>query len=239
MSGGIFRPAADASTRTPGTDAARGQNGVPAPSISPPTTGAARVPRASAGGRSIGLVPASSIDRWITLVLLGVGAFFAVVGATILISAVRRRRRWRTHPGRVVASRLNDGQFRFQVAFDYDGREVRFWNRYTTSLGADPVGRDVEVLVNPADPSQAVVSKGQSRPEAAGVAFLVFGVVAELRGYAADHQRRRPPTPPTTNAADRLVYLLSAQAARPSAHAADRLMRLCTQATAVEGQAAR
>ncbi len=57
-----------------------------------------------------------------------------------------------------------------------------FWNRYATNFGVDPVGRDVEVLVNPAEPSQAVVSKGQSRPEVAGVGFLVFGVVAMVIG---------------------------------------------------------
>jgi hypothetical protein len=119
---------------------------------------------------------------WTTLAFLGVGAFFVVAGATTLVRAGRRQRQWRTYPGRVVASRLDDGQFRFQVAFDHDGREIRFWNRHTTSLGVDPVGRDVEVLVNPADPSEAVVSKGQSRPEVVGVGFLVFGVVAVVIG---------------------------------------------------------
>lgn len=81
-----------------------------------------------------------------------------------------------------MASRLGDGQFRFQVSFDHDGREIRFWNRYTTSFGVDPVGRGVTVLVNPADPGQAVVGRGRSRPEAAGVGFLVFGVVAMVIG---------------------------------------------------------
>jgi hypothetical protein len=128
------------------------------------------------------MVPGLPTDPWITLALLGVGAFFVVTGATILVRAGRRQRQWRTYPGRVVASRLDDGQFRFQVAFDHDGREIRFWNRHTTVVGVDPVGRDVEVLVNPANPSQAVVSKGQSRPEVAGVGFLVFGVVAMVIG---------------------------------------------------------
>ena len=113
---------------------------------------------------------------------LGVGAFFVVSGATILVRAGRRQRQWLTYPVRVVTSRLDDAQFRFQVALDHDGRQIRFWNRHTTSLGVDPVGRDVEVLVNPADPSQAVVSKGQSRPEVAGVGFLLFGVVAMVIG---------------------------------------------------------
>lgn len=125
---------------------------------------------------------ASSIDRWITLAFLGMGAVFTIIGATILVGAVRRRRRWRRHPGRVVASRLDDGRFRYQVAFDHDGREIRFWNRYTTSFGGDPVGREVEVLVDPDDPSRAVVSKGQAPPEAVGVALLAFGVVAMVIG---------------------------------------------------------
>ena len=128
------------------------------------------------------MVPGFPTDPWITLVSLGVGGFFVVSGATTLVRAGRRRRQWRTYPGRVVASRLDDGQLRFQVAFDHDGREIRFWNPQTTALGVDPVGRDVEVLVNPADPSQAVMSKGQSRPEVVGIAFLVFGIVAIVFG---------------------------------------------------------
>ena len=128
------------------------------------------------------MVPGFPADPWIALAFLGFGAFFVVAGATILVRAVRRQRQWRTYPGRVVASRLDDGQFQFQVAFDHDGREIRFWNPYTTTLGVDPVGRDVEVLVSPDDPSHAVVSKGQSRREAAGVGFLVFGVLAMVIG---------------------------------------------------------
>jgi hypothetical protein len=110
------------------------------------------------------------------------GALFAVSGVTVLVRAVRRRRRWQPCAGTVVSSRLDDGQFRFQVAFDYDGREIRFWNPYTTSVGIDPVGRDVTVLVNPADPSQAVVGGGQSRPEITGAGFLAFGVLAMVIG---------------------------------------------------------
>jgi Protein of unknown function (DUF3592) len=127
-------------------------------------------------------VPGFPTDPWFAFAFLGVGALFAIMGATTLVRAGRRRRQWRTYQGKVIASRLDDGQFRFQVAFDHDGREIRFWNRHTTAIGIDPVGRDVEVLADPADPSQAVVSKGQSRPEFAGVGFLVFGVVAMVIG---------------------------------------------------------
>ena len=117
-----------------------------------------------------------------SLAFVGFGAFFAVSGATAVLRAVRRRQNWRTCAGTVVSSRLDDGQIRCQVAFEYEGREVRFWNPHTTAVGIDPVGRPVTVLVNPADPGQAVVSKGQSRPEAAGVGFLVFGLAAVVIG---------------------------------------------------------
>jgi Protein of unknown function (DUF3592) len=127
-------------------------------------------------------VPGLPLDPWIAFGFIAVGAVFVVAGATALVRAGRRQREWLTYPGRVTASRLQDGQFRFQVAFDHEGREIRFWNSHTTALGVDPVGREVEVLVNPADPTQAVVSKGQSRPELAGVGFLVFGVVAVVIG---------------------------------------------------------
>ena len=127
-------------------------------------------------------MPGLPSDPWFAFAFLGVGALFVVMGATTLVRAGRRQRQWRAYQGKVIASRLEDGQFRFQVAFDHDGREIRFWNRHTTAIGVDPVGRDVEVLVNPADPSQAVVSRGQSRPEFAGVGFLVFGVVAVVIG---------------------------------------------------------
>jgi Protein of unknown function (DUF3592) len=127
-------------------------------------------------------MPASSVDPWIALSALGFGVLFAAMGVATLVRAARRRRHWHVHQGTVVASRLDDGQFRFQVAFAYGGREIRFWNPYTTASGVDPVGRDVEVLVNPDDPAQAVVSRGQSRPEVVGAAFLAFGVVALLIG---------------------------------------------------------
>lgn len=128
------------------------------------------------------MVAAFPFEPWMALAFLGFGALFAASGATILLPAFRRRQRWDTRPGRVVASRLDDGQFRFQVAFEHDGREIRFWNRYTTSFGVDPAGRDVQVLVDPDDPARAVVSNGQARPEAAGLAFVVVGIVALVIG---------------------------------------------------------
>ena len=127
-------------------------------------------------------MPASPFSPWLAPAFLGFGVFFAVSGVTILVRAARRRRRWRPCPGTVVASRLDGGQLRFQVAFQHDGREIRFWNPYTTSLGVDPVGRAVTVLVDPADPGRAVVGAGQSPPEATGIGFLVFGLIAVVFG---------------------------------------------------------
>jgi Protein of unknown function (DUF3592) len=127
-------------------------------------------------------MPPSSVDPWIAAGALAFGVLFAAIGVVTLVNAAGRRRRWLPRPGRIVASRLDDGQFRFQVAFTHDGREIRFWNRHTTASGIDPVGREVQVLVNPADPGQAIVSSGQSRPELAGAAFLAFGVLALVVG---------------------------------------------------------
>ena len=75
-----------------------------------------------------------------------------------------------------------DGQIRAQVAFQYEGRPITFWNRFTTGTGIDPVGRDVDILVNPADPTDAVVVRGATRPSTVGWAFVAFGVIAVVIG---------------------------------------------------------
>ena len=90
-------------------------------------------------------------------------------------------------PGRVVGSRLDsmgsgDSQIRCQIAFGYQGRDVVFWNRYTSSFAVDPVGREVAVLVNPADPHDAVVAGRLAGPRAVGVSFLAFGGIAVVLG---------------------------------------------------------
>jgi hypothetical protein len=66
-----------------------------------------------------------------------------------------------------MSSRLRRAQARrvvqFQVAFD-DGRQVRFWNRIVSGTGINPVGRVVDVVVNPDHPTDAVVVKGALGP---------------------------------------------------------------------------
>lgn len=112
-----------------------------------------------------------------------IGLIVAVIGSGTIARARRRRRTWRAAAGTVVASRLDgDGHVRFQVAFDHAGREVRFWNRYTSASGVDPVGRRVELLVNPDDPSEAVVTRGGPPAEVVGAVFVAVGVAAAMSG---------------------------------------------------------
>lgn len=110
------------------------------------------------------------------------GLVFVGSGVTTLLACRRRARTWRTVPGQVVASRLHDGQFRCQVAFVHEGREIRFWNRFTSSAFSDPVGRAVEVLVDPDDPSRAVVSRGLVGSSVVGLAFCAVGALAAAIG---------------------------------------------------------
>ena len=122
------------------------------------------------------------LPAWIPLVVVLFGLFFLASGVRTVLAGRQRAQTWRTVPGRVVASRLDDGQFRCQVAFTLDGREVRFWNRFTSSALSDPVGRDVEVLVDPDDPSQAVVSRGLVGASVVGLAFCAVGALATVIG---------------------------------------------------------
>jgi hypothetical protein len=126
------------------------------------------------------VVPA--LPAWTGLVVLLAGLAFVGLGLATLRAGRQRARTWRTVRGRVVASRLDDGQVRSQVAFHHDGREIRFWNRYSSTVVSDPVGREVQVLVDPADPSRAVVSRGLSGPGTTGLAFAAFGVLATVVG---------------------------------------------------------
>lgn len=110
------------------------------------------------------------------------GALFVVLGVRALVSSRRQRRTWLPRPGRVVATRLDDGQVRSQVAYLRDGAEVRFWNRSTSSVVLDPVGRDVTVLVNPDDPHDAVVSGGLVGGSTVGVVFVLTGALMVVVG---------------------------------------------------------
>lgn len=115
---------------------------------------------------------------------LGMGALFALIGALGLRSTLRRRRAWRTVPGRVVASRLRNvggegGMVQVQVAYEYDGGAYRTWNPGTVTSGLGPrEGQAVEVLVNPERPTQAVLAGGPAGGLAISAALLAFGVLA-------------------------------------------------------------
>ena len=115
---------------------------------------------------------------WFPFLLLGFGVFFAIFGVRTLIVGRRRRAQWQQVPGWVVGSRLEDGETRCQVAFRHAGRDVVFWSRHSSTMASDPVGREVQVLVNPADPSDAVVASGSAGSGAAAVSLLTFGVLA-------------------------------------------------------------
>lgn len=117
------------------------------------------------------------------LVLVVVGGLSVVLGGVTVVRDRQRRRDWRIAPGRVVASRLEDGQFRSRVAYVRDGRERAFWNRFSATALTDPVGREVEVLVNPENPDDAVVSRGLVGGSVVGLGFAAFGMVA--LGFAA------------------------------------------------------
>ena len=106
-----------------------------------------------------------------------------VLGVLLLVGGLRtvrrdrvRRRTWRPYPGEVVASRLDGEQVRCQVAYRRaDGTTALFWNRFTSTTLGDPVGRPVQVLENPADPRDAVVSGGLVGGGLVGTVFAVVG----------------------------------------------------------------
>lgn len=123
-----------------------------------------------------------AVPAWTALVAVVAGLIFLGLGLRDLLAGRQRARDWRTVPGRVVASRLDDGHVRAKVAFQHEGREIQFWNRYSSTTVTDPVGREVQVLVDPADPSRAVVSRGLVGSGTAGIAFCAFGVLATVIG---------------------------------------------------------
>jgi hypothetical protein len=127
-------------------------------------------------------VPVTNLVSWLPLGLLAFGLLFVVLGLASWTKDRRRRASWLFFPGRVVASRLDDGQLRSRVAYLRDGREVTFWNPFTSTALTDPVGREVDVLVNPADSDDAVVSAGLAGGGTVGIALAAFGVVAVAAG---------------------------------------------------------
>jgi hypothetical protein len=128
-------------------------------------------------------VPVTTLLSVMPLAFIAFGLLFVVIGATTLVRHRRRSQSWRTYPGRVVGSRLDDGQIRSRVAYVQDGREYTFWNRFTSTTMTDPVGREVEVLVNPEDPNDAVVSGGLVGGGTVSWAMLLFGAAAVVFGF--------------------------------------------------------
>lgn len=129
-------------------------------------------------------LPILTIVGWAAVAF---GALFLLLGVGALVTSARRSKTWIRVPGRIVGSRLDSlgdssSGFRYQVSFPFQGRTVTFWNRYTTSGGVDRTGAEVEVLVDPDNVNDAVVSRGVMGGQAVGVAFVVFGVVALVVG---------------------------------------------------------
>lgn len=120
------------------------------------------------------------------------GSMFVVHGLRNLTTDRQRRENWLTYPGRVVGSRtvgsglsddLSADQTQCQVAYLRDGREVVFWNRFTSTMVRSPEGRTVQVLVNPADPRDAVVSQGLAAVgRTVGAFFVVAGAFFVIVG---------------------------------------------------------
>ena len=115
--------------------------------------------------------------------LVAFGGFFLVTGVRNLRADALRRRTWRAYPGEVVASRSDGEQVRCQVTYRRaDGTRAFFWNRYTSTTMSDPVGRLVQVLENPADPHDAVVSAGLVGGGFVGGVFAAVGAVLAVVG---------------------------------------------------------
>ena len=122
------------------------------------------------------------LPPWIVTLPLILGLLFLGLGLRMLIRSRHWRRTWTRRAGQVVGSRLSDGQIQSQVTFVDEQGQVTFWNRDTTSFASDPVGRRVEVLVNPEDRSDALVTAGLAAPGFVADAFIVFGVLATAVG---------------------------------------------------------
>ena len=60
-------------------------------------------------------MPATSWASGLPLGLLGFGLLLVVIGLVTLTRDRQRRESWQSHPGRVVASRLDDGHCRSRV----------------------------------------------------------------------------------------------------------------------------
>ena len=123
------------------------------------------------------------LDIWLPIGITCFGLVFVAIAAKTLRDSRRQRRTWILRPGRIVRSRLDTDGIRFQVAFDNNGTEQTFWNRFYSGSGIDPVGKTVDVRVNPQNPADAVVVRGVAATGmVTAVAFLVFGAFATTIG---------------------------------------------------------
>ena len=113
-----------------------------------------------------------------------IGTLFVLRGVRTVTADRRRRESWLRYPGRVVGSRLVSSGFsddltadqtQCRIAYVRDGREIEFWNRFTSTMLSSPDGRVVEVLVNPDDAGDAVVSDGLANGRVVGVVFALAG----------------------------------------------------------------
>jgi len=112
--------------------------------------------------------------------LLG-GLLFAGLGGKTLADTRRQRETWQRARGVVVGSRSADtdtSQVYLQVSYEYLGTRRTFWNRYSSTPLGQTSGREVDILVNPEDPQEAVVARGAASGGVIAVVFVLFGVVA-------------------------------------------------------------
>jgi hypothetical protein len=120
-------------------------------------------------------MPVGHVVALVAAGLFLVGVLLVGLGVRMLAVDRRRNRTWHAYPGRVVASRWDGDQTRCQVVYRRDGTDVLFWNRYTSTVVGDPVGRPVQVLVNPADAREAVVGSGLVTGTTIGVVLVLVG----------------------------------------------------------------
>jgi hypothetical protein len=151
------------------------------------------------------------VPRWFALGLCLLGA--AIVAGTLWLSARGRETRgWTRTQGRVVASHVEEVErpaeeggplYRSVVRYAYEARG-RTWESGQVAVGAAaaaahlhpdearraiapfPVGREVDVWFDPADPRQAVLVRGAPRGQilaaiAVGLALLGIGLFVLAR----------------------------------------------------------
>ena len=121
---------------------------------------------------------------WLPVAPFLFGSLLILLGISSVVRDSRRRSQWQAYTGRVVGTRLDDGTIQCRIAYVRDGREYVFWNPYSSSMMTDPVGREVQLLANPSDPLDAMVSQGLvGGGSAMGVILILFGALALGVGF--------------------------------------------------------